>query len=55
MSSAVSSEKPQALLVRQVADQMREVKARGEEILWVGGPAIVLPSCARRRPDRETD
>jgi hypothetical protein len=27
MSSEVSSEKPQALLVRQVADQMREVEA----------------------------
>jgi lysine-ketoglutarate reductase/saccharopine dehydrogenase-like protein (TIGR00300 family) len=41
MSSAVSSEKPQALLVRQVADRMREVKAEGGRILWVGGPAVV--------------
>ncbi|HEV7825739.1 MAG TPA: TIGR00300 family protein [Mycobacteriales bacterium] len=41
MSSAVSSEKPQALLVRQIAARMREVKASGEKILWVGGPAIV--------------
>jgi lysine-ketoglutarate reductase/saccharopine dehydrogenase-like protein (TIGR00300 family) len=41
MSSAVSSEKPQALLVRQLAAQMRAVKERGEKILWVGGPAIV--------------
>jgi lysine-ketoglutarate reductase/saccharopine dehydrogenase-like protein (TIGR00300 family) len=41
MSSAVSSEKPQALLVRQVADRMREVKAEGGKLLWVGGPAIV--------------
>ena len=46
MSSEVSSEKPQALLVRQVADQMREVKARGEKILWVGGPAIVHTGAA---------
>lgn len=41
MSSAVSSEKPQALQVRQLAAQMRAVKERGEKILWVGGPAIV--------------
>ena len=30
MSSAVSSEKPQALLVRQIAERMREVKADGQ-------------------------
>src|SRR5215211_202083 len=41
MSSAVSSEKPQALLVRQIADRMREVKATGKRVLWVGGPAVV--------------
>ncbi|MGY1603394.1 ornithine cyclodeaminase, nickel-pincer nucleotide-dependent [Geodermatophilus sp. SYSU D00815] len=41
MSSAVSSEKPQALLVRQIADRMREVKAAGKRVLWVGGPAVV--------------
>ena len=41
MSSAVSSEKPQALLVRQIAQQMRDVRASGAKILWVGGPAIV--------------
>jgi lysine-ketoglutarate reductase/saccharopine dehydrogenase-like protein (TIGR00300 family) len=41
MSSTVSSEKPQALLVRQIAQRMREVKAAGQRILWVGGPAVV--------------
>jgi lysine-ketoglutarate reductase/saccharopine dehydrogenase-like protein (TIGR00300 family) len=46
MSSAVSSERPQAVLVRQVADQLREVKARNEKILWVGGPAIVHTGAA---------
>jgi lysine-ketoglutarate reductase/saccharopine dehydrogenase-like protein (TIGR00300 family) len=46
MSSAVSSEKPQALLVRQIAAQMREVKAAGQKILWVGGPAIVHTGAA---------
>ncbi len=41
MSSSVSSEKPQALLVRQIAEQLREVKAAGQRILWVAGPAVV--------------
>jgi lysine-ketoglutarate reductase/saccharopine dehydrogenase-like protein (TIGR00300 family) len=41
MSSAVSSEKPQALLVRQIADRMREVKDAGRKVLWVAGPAVV--------------
>jgi lysine-ketoglutarate reductase/saccharopine dehydrogenase-like protein (TIGR00300 family) len=46
MSSQVSSEKPQTLLVRQVADQMRQAKSVGEKILWVGGPAIVHTGAA---------
>jgi lysine-ketoglutarate reductase/saccharopine dehydrogenase-like protein (TIGR00300 family) len=41
MSSEISSERPKALLVQQVADQMRAVKARGDRILWVAGPAVV--------------
>jgi lysine-ketoglutarate reductase/saccharopine dehydrogenase-like protein (TIGR00300 family) len=41
MSSEISSEKPQALLVRQIADQLREVKASGRKVLWVAGPAVV--------------
>src|SRR3954451_3682943 len=46
ISSAVSSEKPQALLVRQIAERMREVKAAGQRVLWVGGPAIVHTGAA---------
>jgi len=46
MSSSVSSEKPQALLVRQIAQRMREVKADGGRILWVGGPAVVHTGAA---------
>jgi lysine-ketoglutarate reductase/saccharopine dehydrogenase-like protein (TIGR00300 family) len=46
MSSSVSSEKPQALLVRQIADRMREVKAAGQRVLWVGGPAVVHTGAA---------
>ncbi len=41
MNSVVSSEKPQYLQVRQVADRMREVKAAGRKVLWVAGPAVV--------------
>jgi lysine-ketoglutarate reductase/saccharopine dehydrogenase-like protein (TIGR00300 family) len=46
MNSEVSSEKPQALLVRQIAQQMRDVKAEGRKILWVGGPAVVHTGAA---------
>lgn len=46
MNSEVSSEKPQALLVRQIAEQMRGVKAAGKKILWVGGPAVVHTGAA---------
>ena len=41
MSSAVSSEKPQALQVRQIASRIRDVKADGGKVLWVAGPAVV--------------
>ena len=46
MSSSVSSEKPQSLLLRQIAAQMREVKADGGKVLWVGGPAVVHTGAA---------
>jgi lysine-ketoglutarate reductase/saccharopine dehydrogenase-like protein (TIGR00300 family) len=46
MESEVSSEKPQALLVRQVADGMREAKAEGKKVLWVGGPGVVHTGAA---------
>ncbi len=46
MNSEVSSEKPQALLVRQIAEQMRSVKAEGRRILWVAGPAVVHTGAA---------
>jgi lysine-ketoglutarate reductase/saccharopine dehydrogenase-like protein (TIGR00300 family) len=41
MSSQVSSEKPQGLIVRRVAAAMRTTRSRGEKILWVAGPAVV--------------
>jgi lysine-ketoglutarate reductase/saccharopine dehydrogenase-like protein (TIGR00300 family) len=46
MNSEVSSEKPQALLVRRIADRMRETKADGEKVLWVAGPAVVHTGAA---------
>ncbi|MCA1829968.1 MAG: TIGR00300 family protein [Actinobacteria bacterium] len=41
MSSEVSSEKPQGLMVDRIATRMREVRDGGERILWVLGPAVV--------------
>ena len=41
MSSDVSSEKPKALLVEQVAQMMRAVKEQGSRIMWIAGPAVV--------------
>ncbi len=46
MNSEVSSEKPQALLVRQIAQQMRDVKESGKKVLWVAGPAVVHTGAA---------
>ncbi len=46
MESDVSSEKPQALLVRQVADGMRAAKEQGLKLLWVGGPGVVHTGAA---------
>ena len=46
MASAVSSEKPQSLLLRQIAQQLREVKADGGKVLWVAGPAVVHTGAA---------
>jgi lysine-ketoglutarate reductase/saccharopine dehydrogenase-like protein (TIGR00300 family) len=46
MESDVSSEKPQALLVRQVADGIRQAKDAGRKVLWVGGPGVVHTGAA---------
>jgi lysine-ketoglutarate reductase/saccharopine dehydrogenase-like protein (TIGR00300 family) len=46
MESDVSSEKPQGLLVRQVAEGMREARAAGRRVLWVGGPGVVHTGAA---------
>jgi lysine-ketoglutarate reductase/saccharopine dehydrogenase-like protein (TIGR00300 family) len=41
MSSGVSTERPKARLIADVALAMKAARARGEKILFVGGPAIV--------------
>ena len=41
MSSEVSSEKPQGLMVQRIAETMRSVKAEEKKLLWVLGPAVV--------------
>ncbi len=46
MESDVSSEKPQAVLVRQVAEGMRAAKAAGQKVLWVGGPGVIHTGAA---------
>ena len=46
MESDVSSEKPQTVLVRQVADSMRQAKEAGKRLLWVAGPGVVHTGAA---------
>jgi len=46
MNSDISSEKPKALLVRQVADRIRAAKAAGTKVLAVCGPAVVHTGAA---------
>jgi lysine-ketoglutarate reductase/saccharopine dehydrogenase-like protein (TIGR00300 family) len=41
MNSDVSSEKPKALLIGQVAERVRAAKGRGGKVLAVCGPAVV--------------
>lgn len=41
MTSAVSSEKPKGVTVREIASAMRRTKAAGQKILAVLGPAVV--------------
>jgi lysine-ketoglutarate reductase/saccharopine dehydrogenase-like protein (TIGR00300 family) len=39
--SDVAPDRPQAVLVRQVADDMRRARADGKRLLWVAGPGVV--------------
>jgi lysine-ketoglutarate reductase/saccharopine dehydrogenase-like protein (TIGR00300 family) len=46
MASEVSSEKPKALLVAQVADRLHACRARGGRVLAVCGPAVIHTGAA---------
>ena len=46
MASNVSSEKPKALVIEEIAKQMKETRAHGGKILVVAGPAIVHSGAA---------
>jgi lysine-ketoglutarate reductase/saccharopine dehydrogenase-like protein (TIGR00300 family) len=41
MGSNVSSEKPKALLIREVAQRLREIRARQGRVILVSGPVLV--------------
>ncbi len=41
MSSAVSSERPKAAAIAELAEQMRRIRSEGKRTLVVGGPAII--------------
>lgn len=46
MSSEVSSEKPKAQVVREIAELLSDVRSRGGVITWVVGPAVVHTGAA---------
>ncbi|MBN2247654.1 MAG: TIGR00300 family protein [Coriobacteriia bacterium] len=46
MNSEVSSEKPKALVIRDVAHMLNRVRARGQKIIFVVGPAVVHTGAA---------
>jgi lysine-ketoglutarate reductase/saccharopine dehydrogenase-like protein (TIGR00300 family) len=41
MTSSVSAEKPKHLVIRELAQAMREIRARGGRICMVAGPAVI--------------
>jgi lysine-ketoglutarate reductase/saccharopine dehydrogenase-like protein (TIGR00300 family) len=41
MGSSVSSEKPKALLIGEIAQQLRDIRAREGRVILVGGPVLV--------------
>jgi lysine-ketoglutarate reductase/saccharopine dehydrogenase-like protein (TIGR00300 family) len=41
MGSAISPEKPKAIMVADIAERMREIRAQGKRVLAVAGPAVV--------------
>ena len=41
MGSSVSSEKPKALLIGEIAQRLRDIRARNGRVILVGGPVLV--------------
>lgn len=41
MGSSVSSEKPKALLIHEIAERLRAIKSRGGRVILVSGPVLV--------------
>jgi lysine-ketoglutarate reductase/saccharopine dehydrogenase-like protein (TIGR00300 family) len=41
MGSSVSSEKPKALLIHEIAQRLRDIRARHGRVILVGGPVLV--------------
>ena len=41
MGSNVSSEKPKALLIHEIAQRLRDIRSRGGRVILVGGPVLV--------------
>ncbi len=41
MGSSVSSEKPKALLIHEIAERLRGIRAHGGRVILVGGPVLV--------------
>src|SRR5439155_27181180 len=41
MGSNVSSEKPKALLIHEIAQRLRDIRARNGRVILVGGPVLV--------------
>ena len=41
MGSSVSSEKPKVLLIREIAQRLRDIRGRGGNVILVGGPVLV--------------
>lgn len=41
MGSSVSSEKPKAVLIREIAQRLQEIRARNGRTLLVGGPVLI--------------
>jgi lysine-ketoglutarate reductase/saccharopine dehydrogenase-like protein (TIGR00300 family) len=47
MQSQVSAEKPKKLIIREIANSIRQLRADGGSVLFVGGPAVIHTGAGR--------